>query len=164
MQNEHTTNAFEAFWKTAELDEEGKRPETSYLNINPEGTTLREAQDIDEELRMMIRIYTQQMGAVEDLRKSLDRWNKQLSPRSDGQRGSSSMTTDGDPSLISFRDLDFIEELMDQIMKRKGEIEELARAADRSCDEVRLPSLLELTHNLTLWTVTGTFGPQAAAS
>lgn len=37
VQNEHTTKAFEAFWKKAELEEMGKQPKSRYLNINPEG-------------------------------------------------------------------------------------------------------------------------------
>lgn len=106
----------------------------------------------------MIRIYTQQLGAVEDLRKSLNRWNKQLALRSDGQKDSSS--TDDSPSLVSVMDLDFIEETMEQIVKRKGEIEELAHAADRSCMEVRVSVWLELIPVLTFSAVARTFGSQ----
>lgn len=132
------------------------------MNINPEGLILREAQDIDEELRMMIRIYAQQLGAVEDFHKSLTRWNKQLNQRSDGQKNS--LSTNGVPSVVSVMDLDFIEDTMEHIMKRKGEIEELACAADRSCIEVSLLTVLELTHMLTISTVAGAFDSQAATS
>jgi small-conductance mechanosensitive channel len=37
----------------------------SYLNINPEGELLREAHDITEELRMMIRIFTHQLSVMD---------------------------------------------------------------------------------------------------
>lgn len=108
---------------------------------------------------MMIRIYTQQLGAVEDLLKSLNRWNKQLALRSDGRKDLPS--PDDAPSLVSDMDLDFIEETKEQIVKRKGEIEELALAADRSCTEVCLSAWLELISVLTFSAVARTFGSQA---
>lgn len=110
------------------------RPNPRYLCINPAGTLLREAQDIAEELRMMNRIYAQQLSAVDDFRKSLQRWNKQR-PNIDYRK--SEITTDatrGDPST----DLEILEEMTEQIGVRKAEIEELAGAAERSCQNVRI--------------------------
>ncbi|KAH8787787.1 hypothetical protein F5883DRAFT_400901, partial [Diaporthe sp. PMI_573] len=128
--NEHTTNAFEAFWSQAGLEENGKgRPNPRYLYINPEGVLLREAQDIVEELRMMTRIYVQQLGAVEDFRKSLLRWNKQRGAQDHKTTGDAVHGTQGDCSM----DFKLMEDMMDQIRARKAEIEELAGAAERSC-------------------------------
>lgn len=156
MKHEYTTVAFEAFWKKAELEEIGKRPNPRYLNINPEGTLLREAQDIDEELRMMIRIYSQQLGAVEDFRKSLERWNRQRSL----EDHSTAPSTKGVSNLpVSSMDLDFVGEMVEQIQKRKAEIEELASAADRTCHEVSTTQIprtrLCFTHALTLQQLQG---------
>lgn len=77
---------------------------------------------------MMTRIYAQQLGAVEDFRKSLHRWNKQRSEENQGNTTHSANDT---------QDFVFIEEMTDQIRSRKAEIEELAGAAERSCQNVR---------------------------
>ncbi|KAJ4396526.1 hypothetical protein N0V93_000746 [Gnomoniopsis smithogilvyi] len=127
--------AFEVFWREAKLDQRGKRPNPRYLNIDPQGTLLREAQDIDEELSMMIRIYSQQLSAVKELRKSLNRWDKQMIQ--DSADRNYSILSKGIPSLVSSMDLDLIEEIMEKIKTRKAEIEELASAADRSCRELQ---------------------------
>ena len=49
----------------------------SYLNINPEGEPLKEAHDIIEELRMMTRIYTQQLNVLEDFSRHLENIHQQ---------------------------------------------------------------------------------------
>lgn len=83
---------------------------------------------------MMTRIYAQQLSAVDEFRQSLQRWNKQR-PRIDYQQSeTTSDATRGDPST----DLEIIEETMEQIGARKAEIEELAGAAERSCQNVNL--------------------------
>lgn len=82
----------------------------------------------------MTRIYTQQLSAVDEFRKSLQRWNKQR-PRIDNQDSEiTAEATRGDPST----DLEIIEETTEQIGVRKAEIEELAGAAERSCQNVRI--------------------------
>lgn len=88
----------------------------------------------------MIRIYTQQLGAAEDFRKSLQRWNKQRSDKTQWATPKLGET----PGAASSMDLEFIEEMTEQIRTRKAEIEELANAAERSCHEVwisKTPSL-----------------------
>jgi hypothetical protein len=42
-----------------------------FLDINPEGQLLQEAQDIAEELMIMMRIYSQQLSVVRDFRRHL---------------------------------------------------------------------------------------------
>ncbi|KAL1848115.1 hypothetical protein Daus18300_013714 [Diaporthe australafricana] len=131
--NEHITNAFEAFWTQAGLEERGKRAQNpQYLSINPEGVLLREAQDIVEELRMMIRIYAQQLSAVGDFHKSLERWNKQR--RKHNRKIENDTASDEEAES---RDLEIIEEMMLQVTARKAEIEELAGAAERSCQSLQ---------------------------
>lgn len=49
----------------------------TYLNINPEGELLKEAHDIIEELRMMSRIYTQQLNVLEDFSRHLENIHQQ---------------------------------------------------------------------------------------
>jgi hypothetical protein len=49
----------------------------SYLNINPEGELLKEIHDIIEELRMMSRIYTQQLHVLEDFSRHLENMHQQ---------------------------------------------------------------------------------------
>lgn len=88
----------------------------------------------------MIRIYSQQLGALEDFRKSLHRWNKQRVQGLDDQSDSTTFPEKASV-LVSSMDLDFIEEITEQIKTRKAEIEELASAAERSCHEVCIPRL-----------------------
>lgn len=82
---------------------------------------------------MMTRIYAQQLSAVDDLRKSLQRWNKQR-PNINSQDSKSTTDATRDSSM----DLETIEEMTEQIVVRKVEIEELAGAAERSCQNVKM--------------------------
>lgn len=50
------------------------------LNINPEGVLLREAHDIMDELKMMRRVYAQQLDVVTDFLKHLQDLHDQESP------------------------------------------------------------------------------------
>jgi hypothetical protein len=90
---EHTTIAYEGFWRNMELraldpGQYNSRENTGhkYLDINPEGTLLREAQDIAEELRIMLRIYNQQLHVVKDFRKSLGHMNGEFKNEKDEAR------------------------------------------------------------------------------
>jgi len=51
-----------------------------YLDLNPEGVLLREAHDIMDELRMMTRIYLQQLRVTKHFSKTLQDLNEQQSP------------------------------------------------------------------------------------
>lgn len=62
-------------------------------------------------------------------------------------------------------DLEFIDEMIEQIKARKAEIEELENAAERSCHEVStsmLPLAMENVSNM--WTVARSPVSQATAS
>ncbi|KAH8803024.1 hypothetical protein F5884DRAFT_888135 [Xylogone sp. PMI_703] len=78
---ELTTIAHETFWRNMEMRAmkfelvSSDHTNQKYLDINPEGVLLREAQDIAEELRIMLRIYNQQYRVVKDLRKALGHMN-----------------------------------------------------------------------------------------
>lgn len=82
---------------------------------------------------MMTRIYAQQLCAVDEFRDALQRWNKQRQTNDHGQRGSATDDTRRDPSM----DLEVIEDMTQEIRARKAEIEELAGAAERSCQNVK---------------------------
>ncbi|CAG8983892.1 hypothetical protein HYALB_00005531 [Hymenoscyphus albidus] len=65
--------AFEAFWRHLDRLSESDRQHIDlestarkYLNINPEGKLLKEVHDIIEELRMMMRIFSQQKTVAAD--------------------------------------------------------------------------------------------------
>lgn len=51
-----------------------------YLDVNPEGTLLREAHDIMDELRMMARIYFQQLRVTKHFSKNLQDLNERETP------------------------------------------------------------------------------------
>ncbi|KAG8159647.1 hypothetical protein KVR01_010284 [Diaporthe batatas] len=132
--NERTTIAFQSFWAHAGSLKRGEgRPSPRYLSINPEGVLLREAQDIAEELRMMTRIYVQQLGAVEEFRNSLLRWNRQRGIQHHRSSSDAANSSQRDSSM----DIEIIEETMEHIRARKAEIEELASAAERSCQNLQ---------------------------
>ncbi|PQE10394.1 ankyrin repeat protein [Rutstroemia sp. NJR-2017a WRK4] len=85
--SEMKTIAFEGFWDCLDrlngsaTKKINTKVERMYLNINPEGVLLREAQDIIEELRMMEQIYDQQLTVAGDLSKSLEKLNGQSEPQ-----------------------------------------------------------------------------------
>lgn len=84
------TVAFESFWR--HLDKmhlsnphitDMEYIETAarvYLDVNPEGMLLREAHDIMDELRMIGRIYLQQLRVAKHFSKALQDINEQVSP------------------------------------------------------------------------------------
>ncbi|CZR63756.1 uncharacterized protein PAC_13653 [Phialocephala subalpina] len=79
---EHTSIANESFWRNTALcetfsgvDDLDVDREFSYLGINPEGRIFREAQDIAEELQIMISIYDQQVRVVSAFRSTLRQLN-----------------------------------------------------------------------------------------
>lgn len=82
----------------------------------------------------MTRIYVQQLGAVEGFRNSLLRWSKQRVIQH--HKATSDVTNSSQHASDSSMDIEVIEETMDQIRARKAEIEELAGAAERSCQNV----------------------------
>lgn len=123
-----------------------------YLNINPGGALLREAQDIDEELRMMMRIYSQQLRAMEAFRKTLRRLYKQPT-QANGDRVNIQIQAGSGHRLAPDPDLEFVDNVVEQIGNRKLEIEELALAAERTCTEVSY----NRTSLITAWSPTGLY-------
>ncbi|KAG9229786.1 hypothetical protein BJ875DRAFT_177511 [Amylocarpus encephaloides] len=77
------TMAYETFWRHLDKLNATDRhlgfeaTARSYLNINPEGELLKEVHDIIEELRMMARIYTQQLNIIEDFSGHLEKWHQE---------------------------------------------------------------------------------------
>jgi hypothetical protein len=89
-QSEMKTIAFEGFWRHLENMHLNNPHLTDidaieaysriYLDVNPEGTLLREAHDIMDELRMMVRIYLQQLRVTKHFSKNLQDLNEQEAP------------------------------------------------------------------------------------
>ncbi|KLU81147.1 hypothetical protein MAPG_00242 [Magnaporthiopsis poae ATCC 64411] len=87
---ELTAIAYDTFWRNTSLHSrnilpsgpgpasssdqhrESKNTSQRYLDINPEGTLLREGRDIAEELKIMHRVFRQQWQAVKDFRRHLN--------------------------------------------------------------------------------------------
>jgi hypothetical protein len=126
-----------------------------YLDINPEGTLLREAQDIAEELQIMLRIYNQQLHVVRDLRKTLGHMNGESKNEPDEVRNllklmefwqNQNAKNPGQMSLFK-RDLvpeSTIQEandLLELIRNRQSEIQDLEDAALRTCQHVSCTSV-----------------------
>ncbi|RYP76353.1 hypothetical protein DL771_001792 [Monosporascus sp. 5C6A] len=74
---EMTSIAYDSFWKHTALHAKNMLPNRphnaghKYLNINPEGVLFKEAQDIAEELKIMKRVYTEQLNVVKDFKRHL---------------------------------------------------------------------------------------------
>ncbi|RYP15968.1 hypothetical protein DL765_005408 [Monosporascus sp. GIB2] len=64
---EMTAIAYDGFWRALRTENVG----TKNLNLNPEGVLFREAQDIAEELKIMKKIYTEQLKVVKDFKRHL---------------------------------------------------------------------------------------------
>ncbi|KAK8099527.1 uncharacterized protein PG998_012768, partial [Apiospora kogelbergensis] len=72
--DEMTAVAYDTFWHHTSLNNLNLLPKAvgdRYLNINPEGALLKEAQDIAEELKMMKRIYNDQLKVLQDFIRHL---------------------------------------------------------------------------------------------
>lgn len=145
--NHYTTIAFKVFWDSVERfsqsrDSRGSnRQNQKYLNINPEGTLLREAQDIAEELQIMNGIFSQQLGVVKSFQKCLEHMNGQSKTRTKQQHlfglikdlGTSSQA---DEIPVSLAEMDFLEDLVEEVENRKSEIVDLESAALHTCEQV----------------------------
>ncbi|KUJ13404.1 uncharacterized protein LY89DRAFT_721425 [Mollisia scopiformis] len=152
---ERTTIAYECFWRNMEI--RGMRfasPGTnnhSYLNINPEGTLLRESQDVAEELQIMLRIYNQQLHVVRDFRKILGHMNGESKNETDevrtlikllrqnplvaGDKRQTSML--GDKLPVPESTIQEANDLLELIRNRKAEIQDLEEAALRTTQQLQ---------------------------
>jgi predicted DNA-binding protein YlxM (UPF0122 family) len=122
----------------------------SYLRINPEGTILRESQDIAEELEIMLRVFSQQLGVVQELKRH-------IAPAIDplNQNPTRKMSEKRQNQLSDFlQDADILIEL---IKNRKAELQDLDDSVQRTCKQVRTSesklqclTIVKLTKSLDL--------------
>jgi len=123
-----------------------------YLDINPEGTLLREAQDIAEELRIMLRIYNQQYQVVKDFRKMLGHMNGESKNERDEVRSLMKLLEGWQNQGQNVRDKNSVfkrnpvpehtiqeaNDLLELIRNRQSEIQDLEDAALRTSQQVRI--------------------------
>lgn len=93
------------------------------LDINPEGELLREIKDIQDELHMMTKVYSQQQSVVKEFVAHLD----QLSSKS---------------TEVTQKTKDKVSHLAKEVVRRKAEINELTKAAERTAEGLK--ELLDL--------------------
>lgn len=155
-----TTIAFTKFWRnvekfTASRNHRGPdrmRLSQKYLDIDLEGTLLREAQDIAEELKIMISIYSKQLAVVRNFHKCLEQLNGNSKKRNRLQhmtRASSSQYLSEPNSEqassqqlhpqkpVSGAEMDFLVDLIEEVEDRKEEITDLEKAALQACRQLQ---------------------------
>jgi Mg2+ and Co2+ transporter CorA len=148
---EHTTIAYESFWRNMEIrsmkiaqNGTNGSAKHSYLDINPEGTLLRESQDVAEELQIMLKIYNQQLHVVRDFRKILGHMNGESKNETEEVRTLIKLLRQN-PSLAGDRPKQTLHQevalpvpestiqeandLLELIRNRKAEIQDLEEAA-----------------------------------
>ncbi|KUI59766.1 hypothetical protein VP1G_07029 [Cytospora mali] len=147
--NDYKTIAYETFWRnigmlsTSQEKRRSPQPNPKGLDINPEGKLLREAQDKAEELRMMIGIYAQQLSVVKDFHKCLEKLNGH--PKVDREtkrliqhlKALQPHQVDPKKLVISPKELEYLDEMIEDIENRKTEIEDLEQAALRTCQQLQ---------------------------
>ncbi|CAN8097527.1 unnamed protein product [Discula destructiva] len=148
--NDYAAIASKVFWEAIGPFRKTREKESprNYLSINLEGRLLREAQDISEELRIMISIYSQQLNAVSDFHKSLQHLNGAHIPKSRFRDHHSRIETIiqkhfdrerrrhvADDKTLSSKELelDYLDDLVEEVRDRKAEMEDLEAAAQRTC-------------------------------
>lgn len=153
--NHYTAIAFNVFWRNVERfsnnrDHPGSNGQNQrYLNINPEGTLLREAQDIAEELRIMNGIFSQQLYVVKSFQKCLEHINGDRKAwtrphhLTDLMQNLAHWTKEQGLSAhihkrkrVSLAEMDFLEDLVEEVENRKSEIMDLESAALQTCQQV----------------------------
>ena len=168
-QTEMISIAYDSFWRHTALHERNMMADTSssvankYLNINPEGLLFREAQDIAEELKIMKRIYSEQLSVTKDLKRHLhdpleggDETTAALKrlllkivmdqgKKVDNERNGDEATTVADDGGEGRRGtskalegtLHEAEGTLELIESRQAEIQDLEDSALRTCQQVR---------------------------
>lgn len=96
---------------------EKRKKEERLLDINPEGELFREIKDIQDELHMMTKVYTEQLTVAKDFAAHL----QQLGGKS---------------KEVTQKTKDKANHLVKEVSRRKAEIHELTRAAERTADGV----------------------------
>jgi hypothetical protein len=92
------------------------------LDINPEGELLKEIKDILDELYMMTKVYSEQATVVQDFSAHIQKLG-------------------GSKKKVAQRTRNNASQLVKEISRRKAEIHELTRAAERTANGVCLLSL-----------------------
>jgi len=87
------------------------------LDIYPEGELLREIKDIQDELHMITKVYSEQQTVVKDFFAHI----QQLGDKS---------------KEVTQKTKDKVSHLVKEVSRRKAEIHELTRAAERTADGV----------------------------
>jgi len=169
-QTELTAVAYEGFWRNTALQARNfltgsESTRHKYLEINPEGKLLQEAQDIAEELQIMKRIYNEQLQVVKDFKRHLDHHpeagrrkdeskdlsvllNKILDTMlQEKQKHSGNVADDmGEAPVASLVDQSCLDEtiheacvLLELIESRKAEIRDKEDSALHTCQHVQCP-------------------------
>lgn len=149
--NYKTTIAFKWFWFNVDRftksrdhrDSDRMRRSQKYLDIDLEGALLREAQDIAEELKIMISIYSKQLAVVKNFHKCLEHMNGNSKTRRKASQQLPDLPRDQSSSLqgltkkpVSGAEMDFLEDLIEEVEDRKEEIVDLEKAALQACRQV----------------------------
>lgn len=122
-----------------------------YLDINPEGTLLRESQDVSEELQIMLRIFNQQLYVVRDFRKILGHMNGESKNETDDMRTlikllrqNQLVPSDGSNApllqekiVVPESTIQEANDLLELIRNRKAEIQDLEDAALRTTQQLQ---------------------------
>ncbi|KAK7409062.1 hypothetical protein QQX98_008766 [Neonectria punicea] len=160
---QYASIAYDGFWRHSRLHSMGMLPDNNYkyLDINPEGVLLQEAQDIAEELKIMLRIYTEQGAVIKSFRRHLGQLNGELKgdvaimhrlieavekyhPGEHLQMDQRALDLRQRPQRQSWLDdtIDHVDILLEEIQNRKMEIQELEESALRT--QHQLEGLLQL--------------------
>lgn len=146
------TIAFETFWSQMRMDslkdplaQSENSAIRAYLNVNPEGALLRECQDIVEELRMMSRIFTQQSQVVKDFKKALEKLNEKDDRMQESTASLRKILQDSESigsdnthySRVPKSTIINAGEVLEQILERRTEIDELEEAAKRTSQQLQ---------------------------
>jgi hypothetical protein len=99
------------------------------LDINPEGELLKEIKDILDELQMMTKVYSEQAAVVQDFSTHIAKLS-------------------GSKKAVTQRTRNNANQLVKEVSKRKAEIHELTRAAERTAEGVCLSFLLSSSHSV----------------
>ncbi|PVH86274.1 hypothetical protein DL98DRAFT_11413 [Cadophora sp. DSE1049] len=155
---EQTTIAYESFWRNLEIRSRNPIPYGSnehvshkYLDINPEGTILRESHDIAEELQIMIRIYNQQLHVVRDFRKILGHINGESKNETDEMRSimkflkykenpgakEGERNSYGQPDIVPEHTIQEANDTLELLRNRQSEIQDLEDAAVRTSHQLQ---------------------------
>lgn len=166
-QDQMTAVAYDTFWRNTNLynkDRLRKAVGTKYLDINREGALLKEAQDIAEELKMMKRIYNEQLKVVKDFKRHLIDPQRGRVAKGDGasqlqkllldlidnnKQEESDEAEDDGPDTPKFKQnqsrsqvgdetLHEAEGLLELVKSRRTEIVELEQSALHTCRQVSI--------------------------